>query len=366
MNRRGLLVGGAATSLLPGAATLASPGVGGAPAGFRTGEVRSERQHTAYIECGPPSGQLMVFLHGFPELAIVWKAQMAYFAARGWRCVAPDMRGYGGSSAPTEVADYTVEAISTDMVELHQALGGRPAIWVGHDWGGPIAWAMASHHPERCRGVAALTTPYHPRGHALPNLVPLVDRTLYPVAEYPVGQWDYWLYYRESLPLVRRDFERDVAGAINALYQPGKPTDVDKPAPTASLRRQGGWFGPTHIPPALPRDTNLLPQDDFDFLVATFQQTGFLPAAAWYLNDAANLGFAAQAKNFGRIDMPALFVHAEYDPVDETIRSQLAEPMRLDCTNLTEVKLPSGHFIMLEKKAELSEAIALWVAAKIR
>ena len=86
---------------------------------------------------------------------------------------------------------------------------------------------------------------------------------------------------------------------------------------------------------------------------------------AWYLNDTANLDFAARAKNFGRVSTPALFVHAEYDPVDETIRSRLAEPMRLDCTNLTEVKLPNGHFIMLERKVDLSEAIQRWLAAKI-
>ncbi len=236
---------------------------------------------------------------------------------------------------------------------------------MGHDWGAPIAWAMASHHPERCCGAVALCVPYHPRGHALPNIVPLVDRRMYPVETYPVGQWDYWLYYRESFPLIRRDFERDVAGTINALFQSGKPEDVEKPSPTASLRRKGGWFGPTHVPPALPRDPRILSKEDFATFVATFQRTGFLPATAWYLNDAANLDFAVQAKNFGRIDLPALFIHAAYDPVDETIRSRAAEPMRLDCSDLTEVTQPSGHFVMLERKAQVSAEIDRWLAAKV-
>ena len=232
MSRRQVVVGGA-VSFLASAPALSSAGAESSTA-FRSGEVRTERHRTAYLECGPASGMPMIFLHGFPELAIVWKAQMVYFAAKGWRCIAPDMRGYGGSSAPARVADYTVGEISTDMVELHQALGGKPAVWVGHDWGAPIAWAMASHHPERCRGIVALCVPYHPRGHALPNMVPLVDRRMYPVETYPVGQWDYWLYYRESFPLVRRDFERDVAGTINALFRSGKPGDVEKPSPTAA------------------------------------------------------------------------------------------------------------------------------------
>ena len=60
----------------------------------------TERHRTAFLECGPPDGPLMVFVHGWPALALSWRAQLAHFAALGFRCVAPDMRGYGGSSAP--------------------------------------------------------------------------------------------------------------------------------------------------------------------------------------------------------------------------------------------------------------------------
>lgn len=371
MKRRDVLVGAGASLLSVGlpSALLADTREAlrpSAPPDFRRSEVATPRHRTAYIKCGSTSNPLMIFLHGFPELGLVWKAQMAFFSARGWHCVAPDMRGYGGSSAPTDITAYTVAEIAADMVELHTALGGAPAIWVGHDWGAPIAWTIASHHPERCRGIAALSVPYHPRGHALPNLVPLVDRRMYPENRFPVGQWDYWLYYRESLPLVRRDFERDVTGTINALYQAGKPGDVDTPSPTASIRQDGGWFGPIHRPPSLPSDDRLLSRADHDELVATFRRTGFLPAVAWYLNDAANLQHAAMAKQFGRIDLPALFIDATYDPVDGTLRNKLAEPMRLDCTDLTEARLPSGHFVMLELKEEVCGTIDGWLATKVR
>ena len=58
------------------------------------------RQTTHYIECGPADGPLMIFLHGWPSIGLMWRAQMDAFAADGWHCVAPDLRGYGGSSAP--------------------------------------------------------------------------------------------------------------------------------------------------------------------------------------------------------------------------------------------------------------------------
>ncbi len=307
----------------------------------------------------------MIFLHGFPELGVIWKAQMTYFAERGWRCVAPDMRGYGGSSAPGEVAAYTVREISTDMVELHDALGGAPAIWVGHDWGAPIAWTMASHHPERCRGVVALSVPYLPRGHVLSQLVSLVDRQLYPVDRYPVGQWDYWLYYRESFASARRDFETDTAGALAAIYRSGAPDAVGKPSVTATLREKGGWFGPTHQPPAIARDPRILSQRDFDLFVATFRRTGFRPGMAWYLNDVANGEFAGEAKDFGHLSLPVLFLDGAYDPVDGTLRSRSAEPMRLDCSDLTETRIPSGHFLMLEKKTDVHDTINDWLTRKV-
>jgi hypothetical protein len=92
-------------------------------------------QTTHYIECGPVDGPLMIFLHGWPSIGLIWHAQMDAFAAEGWHCVAPDLRGYGGSSAPAGNDAYTIEEVVADMAELHDHLGGNAAIWVGHDWG---------------------------------------------------------------------------------------------------------------------------------------------------------------------------------------------------------------------------------------
>jgi pimeloyl-ACP methyl ester carboxylesterase len=65
------------------------------------------RQTTHYIECGPAHGPLMIFLHGWPGIGLIWHAQMDAFAADGWHCVAPDLRGYGGSSAPAPTSMQT-------------------------------------------------------------------------------------------------------------------------------------------------------------------------------------------------------------------------------------------------------------------
>ncbi|HEV2738358.1 MAG TPA: alpha/beta hydrolase, partial [Candidatus Elarobacter sp.] len=159
------------------------------------GVVRTERHETFYLESGPRDGPLLIFVHGWPALSIMWRSQLEHFGARGYRCVAPDMRGYGRSSAPPAREDYALELIVQDMVELLHGLGAERAIWIGHDWGSPVVWSLAGHHPELCRAVVSLCVPYFANGFAPATLVPLVDRNVYPQAKYPAGQWDYQLFY---------------------------------------------------------------------------------------------------------------------------------------------------------------------------
>ena len=112
--------------------------------------VRTDRHQHVLSRSRPRGGPLLVFVHGWPALSIMWRRQLEHFAGLGYRCIAPDMRGYGRSSAPRAHDEYALELIVQDMVELLQELGAQRAIWVGHDWGSPVVWSMAGHHPELC------------------------------------------------------------------------------------------------------------------------------------------------------------------------------------------------------------------------
>jgi len=132
---------------------------------------KTDRHASFYLACGPETGQLIIFVHGWPELSHSWRHQLRCFAALGFRCIAPDMRGYGRSSSYRTHADYALEHSVRDMLDLLAHLGRDRAIWVGHDWGSPVVWSLASHHPERCQAIANLCVPYIASGFAPASLI---------------------------------------------------------------------------------------------------------------------------------------------------------------------------------------------------
>lgn len=94
------------------------------------------------VDIGPRSAPVLLFLHGFPESHRTWRHQLAHFSDR-FRCIAPDQRGYRGSSKPPDVSDYRPGPLTADVFALADALGVQRFTVVGHDWGGVIAWLVA-------------------------------------------------------------------------------------------------------------------------------------------------------------------------------------------------------------------------------
>ena len=306
----------------------------------------------------------MVFLHGWPEIGLVWRAQMEAFAAEGWHCVAPDMRGFGGSSAPAEASAYSNEQVVADMAELHDHLGGKPAIWVGHDWGSVVAGALVAHQPQRSRGIVLVSVPYFPDANALQTLVPLVDRSIYPVDRYPDGQWDYYRYYTKHFTSAVADLDADTASSLASIFRRGDPASTGEPSPNAAVTAKGGRFGATHRAPPTQPDPALWPAADFRALVQAFDTRGFRPACAWYLNDEANVAYARKAHDSGHLSRPVLFVDGELDQINSIVGNRMGDPMRAACSDLTITRLRGGHWLPLERKPELVEAIRDWLREK--
>ena len=327
--------------------------------------VKTARHTSFYLACGAEDAPLMIFVHGWPELSISWRHQLPVFAALGFRCIAPDMRGYGRSSAPGRHEDYALEHIAADMLELLDSLGRAKAVWVGHDWGSPAVWAIASHHPERCHGVANLCVPYFPKGFGPATISDLIDRTIYPVTEFPAGQWEYQMFYRENFEKARATLEANIPATVKVLFRKGDPAGKGKPSRTAFVRRDGGWFGGAAAAPDFPRDAAVLTETDMNAYAAALTRNGFFGPDSWYMNHEANAAYSDRSANNGRLEMPVLFLHGAFDYTCETLDSRLADPMRAGCADLTEAVVQSGHWMAQEQPAAVNAALARWLAVKL-
>jgi pimeloyl-ACP methyl ester carboxylesterase len=324
---------------------------------------KTARHTTFYLAAGPEKGPLIIFLHGWPELSISWRHQLPAFASLGFRAIAPDMRGYGRSGVYSRHEDYAQEHIVRDILELLHSLGREKTVWVGHDWGSPVAWNLASHHPEHTAAVANLCVPYYTIDRGLEHTLTLVDRQLYPADEFPYGQWDYMRYYEESFAEAVAPMDADVGKFLKIAFRKGNPEGEGQRAITSNARRGHGMLGGPL--PDLPRDPDVVSEEDLSVYVSALQRNGFFGPSSWYMNHAANTAYGKTAKNEGYLDMPALFLNARYDYVCEATHSRLAEPMRKYCRDLTEVTIRSGHWMAQERPLEVNAELVKWLATKV-
>lgn len=322
--------------------------------------------HTLFhLAAGPEQGPPVIFVHGWPELSASWRHQLPVLAALGFRAIAPDMRGYGRSTVYARHDDYALEHSVADLLGLLDALGHERAVWVGHDWGSPVVWSLASHHPDRCHAVASLCVPYRTIELGLDELVARVDRDVYPANVYPAGQWDYQCFYEESFERACAVFDASPRNAVKALFRKWGPDGRGRPSPTATVRRDGGWFGGADAAPDLPLDTDVLSPAELAVYASALERNGFFGPCSWYRNHAANAAYTARAVSDGRLDMPVLFLTAAWDYVCECVDSALPGTMRALCPNLTERTVESGHWMAQEKPADVSNALVAWLARSV-
>ena len=114
---------------------------------------------------GTPGRPLMMFLHGFPEGAFIWDALLEYFAAPehgGFRCVAPNLRGFEKSTSPTDIAAYRPHLLVQDIAELaaSENPSGHIEVLVAHDWGGAFGWGYGNRHGDRLGRLVILNSPH--------------------------------------------------------------------------------------------------------------------------------------------------------------------------------------------------------------
>src|SRR5947208_12469839 len=140
----------------PGEVTVMTSGADavvqiGGPWSHRSVSANGTRFHVAESGDGP----LVLLLHGFPEFWWTWRGQLSSLSAAGYRVAAADLRGYGGSDKPPR--GYDLVTAASDAAGLIRSLGEANAVVVGHDWGGLVAWTLASYFPKAVRRLAIVS-----------------------------------------------------------------------------------------------------------------------------------------------------------------------------------------------------------------
>jgi pimeloyl-ACP methyl ester carboxylesterase len=180
-------------------------------------------------EAGPAEGPAVLLAHGWPDSGELWRHQVPALVAAGYRVIAPDLRGFGASSKPTDLAAYAVPAVVGDVTGLLDALGIDRAHIVGHDWGAAIGWMTAALAPDRVASLSALSVG-HPAAFAGAGL-PQREKSWYmllfqfpEVAEQWLSADDFrnlreWSGHPDVEPVVRRLSDPAALTASLGLYR---------------------------------------------------------------------------------------------------------------------------------------------------
>jgi pimeloyl-ACP methyl ester carboxylesterase len=213
--------------------------------------------------------------------------------------------------------------------------------------------------------VANLCVPYRSLERGLDAVIALVDRDTYPESRFPAGQWEYQRFYEENFAKATRDFQANPYNTVKLLFRKGDPAGFGKPAGTAFTRIQGAWFSQQEQAPDVPADPDVVTESDLDTYAEALTRNGFFGPDSYYMNHAANAVYADAALNDGYLDLPVLFLAAQYDYVCETIVSSAALPMRERCRQLDETLIYSGHWMAQERPAEVNAALIRWLATRL-
>jgi pimeloyl-ACP methyl ester carboxylesterase len=300
---------------------------------------------------GPADGQPVVLCHGFPELWYSWRHQLAALAAAGYRAFAPDLRGYGGSSRPTEVDQYGSDNLTADLAGLLDHYGYEKAAFVGHDWGAMVVWEMGRLQPDRVSSLFNMSVPY--------TNAPAPPLEIFKVIFE--GKFFYILYF-QPLGVAEAEFEADPRHFLRTmLYSAsgegmasGRPALGDAPA-------EGTRFLDilSPAPAVLPA---WLTERDVDVYAAAFEQSGFFGPVSFYRNMDANWERSHEIPASAYV-MPVGFLTGSLDPVNAMMpgaAEAMAEAMP-DFRGATLVD-GAGHWVQQEKPAETNAALLQFLA----
>ena len=294
-------------------------------------------------------GPLILCVHGWPELWYSWRHQMDYFASRGYRVAAMNVRGYGGSSHPSDVESYTIKNLASDVAAVAVGLSKTPVILFGHDWGAPIAYQSAILYPEVFYAVAGLSVPY--RAMSEQSLVDLWK-------ELYKDKFFYQLYFQEP-STAETELEKDVRESLRIIYHslsgdaPNKDWLKEKPSNSSLLDQ-------LDQPIAY---ADWLTRDDLMVYVEAFKTSGFTGPLNRYRAQSIDPKELPQVVG-KRLEQATCLIAGSKDPVRHFIHGvDLYETPADFCDDYRDTTIieEAGHWVQQEAPEKTNQALHAFI-----
>ncbi len=286
---------------------------------IRTRQIEANGLTFTIDECGE-GDNIALCLHGFPESRYSWREQLPLLAAKGWRAVAPDLRGYGGTTRPANKKDYELPNLIADTAALYDALGAKKRLLVAHDWGAIIAWTFAIDKTRPLDGLVIMNVP-HP-------------------AVFITGLQNGWEQRKKSWYALF--FQLPVLPELMMTAKGAKA------------------IGQAFVGMAI--DKSRFPQEVLDHYQQNALQPGAMTAMINYYR-ANTKALAAYGPGLAaKIEVPTVMIWGEED---SALSISLTEGYDPYVTDFTLHRLPNvSHWVQQEAPEKVNEHLAHWLKAK--
>ncbi len=305
---------------------------------FRMIETNGIRLRTVVEGNGP----LVILLHGFPQCWYLWRHQIDPLLEAGFQVAVPDQRGYGGSDRPEAIEAYDIVNLTGDVAGIADALGHDTFHVVGHDWGAPVAWHTALLYPDRARSVVGMSVPYT-----------RMQAGVFTRQE-TFGDSFWYMVYFQKPGVAEQELEADIRKSLRMVYfsiSGDAPEGLFAAPKPSTARFLDGMIDPDTLPA-------WLTEEDLEYYVAQYAQSGFRGPLNWYRNIDRNVEITPELEE-AKIRQPSLFIAGVKDPVLSFGGGGWVDVMDHYVTDMRGKILVqgSGHWVPMERPEEVNKAL---------
>ena len=315
---------------------------------FSTKILVTNKKKFKYVEKG--EGALVLLVHGWPETWVSWKHQIDFISELGFKVVAFNNRGYGGSYSPQEINKYSLKYFMEDILDIISFFEKDRAILIGHDWGAPICWTTAAYHKEKVAGVVGLSVPHTKRGQVSSiKLWKNLYKNIF-----------FYQNYFQQLDIPEEELEKDILSSLQKIYYWCSAEGYLNKVKTSKDLNSGLLDG---IPLPFNR-LKWLSKDNLNSMVKDFQESGFRGSLNRYRAQEIDWIELKELENL-LIIPPSLFIGGEYDPVRKFIKDYDAYKYAGKfCKNFKGCHIidKSGHWIQQENSRHVNSIIEKFLA----